>query len=222
MIRTVTGRLRGVETGRESVAAVELPGSGIELEVLIPKYLAEKLAEKPESGPSGGAISLHSRVVLESTTQGASFVPRLIGFESAKDRAFFEVLTTVKGLGTRRGLRAMTVSPADIARAIAGGDTKALEKLPEIGKRLAQTIVAELSGKVDGYLDGSEIAALDRGATPGREVKKREPIVEEAIEALMALGDARADAETKIDKALGSRAGGFERADDLVAAAFGR
>ncbi|MEZ6318337.1 MAG: hypothetical protein R3B49_06235, partial [Phycisphaerales bacterium] len=56
-----------------------------------------------------------------------------------------------------------------------------------------------------------------------REHKRRPPVVEEAIEALVALGEGRADAERKVDMALGGRApDAFASADELVAAAFGR
>lgn len=218
MIRRITGTLAGVVEGREPIVEVELPGTGVVLEVLVPRYLAERLA----GGPPGGALTVHTRVSLESSTQGQSFQPRVVGFESDHHRRFFELLTGVKGMGTRKALRAMTVEPASIASAIARDDTKALEKLPEIGKRLAQTIVAELSGKVEPFLGEGELAGLE-AASVIREPKRREPVVEEAIGALVALGEGRAEAERKVDAVLGSRpADAFASADELVAAAFGR
>lgn len=216
MLRRVRGTLVTVETGQRPMAEVELPGGGICMEVLIPQYLADRLAAvRP-----GGKVELHTKVVLESTTQGASFTPRVIGFESDHDRRFFELLTGVKGLGTRKALRAMSVEPAVIASAVARDDTKTLEQLPEIGKRLAQTIVAELSGKVEPFLGTGEAAALDAAL---RETKGLGGVAGEAVEALVALGEGRADAERKVERVLAGRpAEAFERADELVAAAFGR
>ncbi|MEQ8769343.1 MAG: Holliday junction branch migration protein RuvA [Phycisphaerales bacterium] len=212
MIRRITGRLAAVELGREPIAEVEI-SPGVVLEVLAPAYLAERLSGRT------GEVTLHTKTVLESTTQGASFVPRLIGFESAADRKFFELMTGVKGLGTRKALRAMTIEPAAIAGAVSREDAKALEKLPEIGKRLAQTIVAELSGKVDGFLTGVEIASLDAAAVS--EPKGLPGIAGEAVEALVALGEGRADAERKIQAVL-AKDGSIESVDALVGAAFGR
>lgn len=218
MIRRITGTLVGVVEGREPIVEVELPGSGVVLEALVPRYLADRLG----AGPRGGVLTLHTRVSLETTTQGASFQPRLVGFESDHHRRFFELMTGVKGMGTRKALRAMTIEPAAIAAAVAADDTKALEKLPEIGKRLAQTIVAELSGKVDAFLTEGERRDLE-AASAIREHKRRPPVVEEAIEALVALGEGRADAERKVDMALGGRTpDAFASANELVAAAFGR
>jgi hypothetical protein len=91
-----------------------------------------------------------------------------------------------------------TPTPAAIARAIATKNVKALVELPEIGKRMAETIIAELNGKVDVFLAASEIEQLDRAA-------ESKPIArgtaeEEAIEALIALGEQRPEAERKIAK----------------------
>lgn len=217
MIARVTGRLSGIESGREPTAEVELGATGVVLDVLVPRYLADRLEAR-----AGSDVTLHTKTVLESTTQGASFVPRLIGFESATDRRFFDLLTGVKGLGTRKALRAMTIEPASIAAAVTQEDTKALEKLPEIGKRLAQTIVAELSGKVEAFLSGGEIARLN-GAAVAREPKSLPGIAGEAVDALIALGEGRADAERKVQLVLASDEGkAIDSADGLIAATFGR
>jgi Holliday junction resolvasome RuvABC DNA-binding subunit len=112
----------------------------------------------------------------------------------------------------------MAVEPAAIARAIATKNVKALVELPEIGKRMAETIIAELNGKVDVFLAASEIEQLDRAA-------ESKPIArgtaeEEAIEALIALGEQRPEAERKIAK-VAARLGAKATTDQLVAGVFG-
>src|SRR5690606_7419780 len=149
MLSRIEGTLEAVEG---QVVRLRL-GGGLCIDAMAPAYLAERLAagEAGEAGQVGSKVRLETLLTLEGSSQGTSFVPRLIGFESAGSRRFFEIFTTVKGLGSRRALRAMAVEPGVIAQAIVAEDHKALERLPEIGKRLAQTIVAELSGKVDGF-----------------------------------------------------------------------
>ena len=192
MICRVTGKLEGVEGLALTVA---VGGGEIAYQVLAPAFLAERLA-----GQVGKTITLTTFEYLESQGQGSSFIPRLVGFTSAREREFFELFTTVKGIGNRRALRAMAVEPAVIARAIAEKDAKGLTKLPEIGKRMAETVIAELSGKVDGFLSEVEVAALN-SAAEGKPGAGANPIIEEAVEALVALGEKREDAEGMVAKA---------------------
>jgi hypothetical protein len=111
-------------------------------------------ADEPRLVPLiGHRVEFHALHYLESHGQGSSFVPRLIGFGSTEERAFFELLTTVKGLGMRKALRALRLPYQAVARAIAAEDLEVLTSLPEIGRRTAQTMVAELGGKVDRFLE---------------------------------------------------------------------
>jgi Holliday junction DNA helicase RuvA len=164
---------------------------GLAYEVLLPAYLAERLKDE-----GGTTITLRTIEYLESPNQGASFVPRLIGFTSDRERAFFELFTTVKGLGTRRALRALALEPGEIAAAIIARDTRRLTQLPEIGKRLAETIIAELSGKVDAFAD------LAPEAADGRAPAKVTPAAEDAVTALVALGETRTEAERIVTRAM--------------------
>lgn len=184
------------------------------LEVSIPAYLADRLA-----GREGKPITLHTRFTLETQSQGASFTPRLAGFATRAERDFFELFTTVRGLGGKRALRAMAVEPGEIAMAIEARDTKALQKLPEIGKRLAETIIAELHGKVRGYLDAAVLEAGLSGEVAMKPV--RTGPAQDAVAALVALGQQPADAEKLVARAVAAR-GSDESltADELVALAL--
>jgi Holliday junction DNA helicase RuvA len=169
-------------------------GGELAYEVLVPAFLAERLKTQ-----LGASITLTTFQYLESQGQGTSFIPRLVGFQTVAEREFFELFTTVKGIGNRRALRAMATDPAAIARAIMAKDSKALTKLPEIGKRMAETIIAELSGKVDTFLSTAEVKELD--ASVNGQASTEDPIVDEAILALVALGESRADAQAMVTRA---------------------
>ena len=109
----------------------------------------------PDGSPHGGLgvrMSFHTLQYLEAQGQGTSFIPRTIGFGSRREREFFELFTSVKGLGNKRATRALAEEPALIAQGIAARDVKALQRLPEIGKKLAETIILELRDKIQPLL----------------------------------------------------------------------
>jgi holliday junction DNA helicase RuvA len=192
-------------------------------EVLVPAFVGLSLAPR-----SGQNVTLHTLTYLEGQNQGSSFIPRLIGFESTQQRDFFELFTTVNGIGNRKALRALVHKPAVIARAIAEKDAKLLATLPEIGKRMAERVIAELDGKVEAFLvagDGS-VAGV-RGASRielKRPASAFEGPAEDAVLALIALGQSRGEAEDGVAKAL-ARAEKAGRAltspDKIVEAVFG-
>lgn len=185
MIERVTGHLRRLG---ETDAAVEPANTGLWHRVMLPAYLRPRL-----EGRLGEVVELATLEFLDSPNQGTTFVPRLIGFETDTERAFFEQFTTVKGVGPKKALRALVEPPPVVARLIADRDAKGLQRLPEIGKRLAETIIAELDGKITGALaeglmgaSGSQIEAR-----PG----PTDPVQSDAIATLVALGETRLDAE---------------------------
>lgn len=114
----------------------------------------------------GAKASLHTLHYLESQGQGASFWPRLIGFREPGDRDFFDLFTSVKGIGMRRALRSIAIPPARIAEAIVVRDTALLMSLPEIGKKTAETMVLELRDKVTSFA----MRASDLGGAGGASV----------------------------------------------------
>ena len=127
-------------------------------EVLLPAYLAQRLLAESGAGELGGmgvgpVVTLYTLNYLESLNQGTSFIPRLIGFDSPRELAFFELLTSVKGLGNKRALRALATSPGAVARAIVERDARFLQGLPEIGPKLADLIVHELKVKAEAFTD---------------------------------------------------------------------
>lgn len=216
MITRISGRLVGVD-GLSITIDLE---AGLAYEVLTPAYIAERVASGRFGGAGGedGRITLWTLQYLEAQGQGSSFLPRLIGFTSPDERRFFTLFTTVKGLGYRKALRALAEPPANIAAAIQRKDTAALQKLPEIGKRLADTIVAELSGKIAPFLDASLEQTLEAASVA--EAKPLAGPASEAVDALVALGETRAEAERKVARAI-ERLEPDADASAIVAAAFG-
>ena len=134
---------------------------------------------------------------LESQSNGAVFRPRLIGFSNEVERAFFELFTSVKGIGYRKALRALAMPMSTIARAVAERDTDTLRSLPEIGKRTAETIVLDLAEKVEEHF-----ASLAGGGKDGTTPEDARPSDggHDAITVLVQLGEARPTAAELVDR----------------------
>ncbi len=146
MISRIEGSLIDIESGR-----AHLKCGALVYEVLIPAADHGRLAICV-----GETVELHTLHILEGNSQGSSFRPRLIGFASASDRAFFELFTTVKGIGARKALRIMEIPVGKIARAVYDHDVGLLTSLPEVGKRTAEAIIVELKEKVESFLEDGD------------------------------------------------------------------
>ena len=201
MISRIEGVLEDVVDG---VAEVRVAG-GFVYEVLVPACDAGELLMR--QGKEVAFTTLH---YFESQGQGSHFVPRLIGFSSREQREFFELLTTVKGIGNRKALRALQLPFGQVAEAIAARDHALLQSLPEIGKRTAEAICVELKGKVDPYVRGiGAVAAGARGTACAQAA--RGPITAEAklmaaardaVEVLVLLGHAKPVARDLVERVM--------------------
>ncbi len=182
MIARISGRLEEVRGG----AALIDGGAGLWYEALLPAYNVEQLTRR-----AGQDVVLHTIDFLEGDAAHGQLTPRLVGFLAEAERDFFRLFTTVKGIGVRKALRAMVRSMPEIAAAIQSKDTRFLVALPEIGKRTAETIIAELHGKVD-----------DFAGMPAAETVEMPKFGEEAAAVLVQLGERRADAMALVERVL--------------------
>jgi Holliday junction DNA helicase RuvA len=187
MISALTGELRSVEDGRAYLQA-----GAILYELLVP---AADLTELEAN--IGEAVTFYTLFYLEGDAARGNLEPRLIGFLRAGDRAFFNRFTTVKGIGPKTALRALSVPVGEIAHAIESKDNRFLVQLDGVGKRTAELIIAELAGKVKDFATGYGTVTAS-GVRAGRA-----PVEEDAIAGLMALDDRlrRPDAELVLDRA---------------------
>jgi Holliday junction DNA helicase RuvA len=103
------------------------------------------------AGPSTlTSLSVDSRVKLHTHHLVREDVQALYGFTSTEELAFFELITTVSGVGPKVGLAIISSRPvADLQLAILQGDDAVLTAVSGVGKKLAGRIVLELKEKVD-------------------------------------------------------------------------
>lgn len=79
--------------------------------------------------------------------------PVLIGFLTPEDKEFFQLFITVAAVGPMKAVKALTEPVGEVARAIEERHVAFLSKLPGIGKRTADKIIATLQGKVTAFAD---------------------------------------------------------------------
>ena len=88
-------------------------------------------------------------VVLETHLHVREDALQLYGFATADERAVFEQLLGVSGVGPKMALAVVSAySPGELRRALVTEDTALLESIPGIGRKLAQRIVLELKEKI--------------------------------------------------------------------------
>lgn len=196
MITKIHGRLAGM---RGDSAVVEV--SGLFYEAMLPSGLAQRLT-RSLAPDEHREITLHTLHYIEGSAGMGSLRPRLIGFTEELDREFFELLTTVSGLGTKTALRALTIPIAEMAKSIEAGDARTLAKLPRIGPRMADKIIAELKGKAWKFTLLPSGEAL---AAPAKAKAEEQPFVVEAREILLQVGYRATDASAAIEKVLKAR-----------------
>ncbi len=170
----------------DGLALIDI-GSGLWYEVMIPACDVRRLEQRV-----GQDVVLHTIHHLEGDPSRGMQAPRLIGFLAEIDRQFFRLFTTVKGIGIRKALRALARPIPEIAAAIQAKDPRYLVTLPEIGKRTAEQIVAELHGKVDQFAGKATLPETPELSAPAAE----------AIAVLIQLGERRPDAMALVERVL--------------------
>lgn len=100
----------------------------------------------------------------------------LYGFESFSEKALFEKVLSISGVGPKMALKIVSGSVESFLSAVENGDEAVICKIPGIGKKMAQKIIVELQGKID----------LSPNLSASTQVKNLQK--EEAFEALQNLG----------------------------------
>lgn len=121
---------------------------------------------------------------------------KLYGFAAETEKAWFRILVSVQGVGARVALAVLsTLSPSEIASAIALQDKATMGRTPGVGPKLAQRLVTELKGKTPdiGVADAGALGlqtALGEGVASGN--------VADAVSALTNLGYQGAEASSAV------------------------
>ncbi len=110
----------------------------------------------------------------------------LYGFTDGQTREMFHLLQTVTGLGPRLAMASQSVlSTTELARAIGTENAKELQRIPGVGKRMAERMIVELRDKVAAFTPAPEVEGqqLTTPLSVGAEA-----VVTQVTEALTGLG----------------------------------
>lgn len=115
----------------------------------------------------------------------------LYGFLETSERDWFRILTTVQGVGARVALSILsTLSPDEIARAIAAQDRATLSRPAGVGPKLAARLATELKDKAAAF---GVVPAVQSGKTTVAPPAAA-TVNEDAVSALVNLGYKRVEA----------------------------
>jgi Holliday junction DNA helicase RuvA len=184
-----------------NVVVVDVHGVGYEVTIPVSVY---------SSLPAVGA-----EVALHIHTHVREDALSLFGFLSAAEKALFEKLISVSGIGPKLAVTALSgLAAPDLIAAIRTGALDQLVKIPGVGKKTAERMVLELRDKLDSI--GQPARAAGTAAQ-----NSFSAIEEDTISALMNFGSARAAAEAAVTKARAAEGGKdfdslFRRALKLV------
>lgn len=152
MIASVRGTV--LDVGADS-AVIEVGGLGLAVQCT-PTALAGLRR--------GEAATVHTSLVVREDSL------TLYGFADADERAVFEVLQTVSGVGPRLAQAMLgALRPDALRQIVATDDIAALTQVPGIGKKGAQRLVLELKDKlgVPSGDAGAVVGGGSAGALPG-------------------------------------------------------
>lgn len=121
---------------------VVLAVGGVGYDVSVPTSVLGRLPA------TGKTARVHTRMVVRDDAMV------LYGFTTTDERALFDLLTGVSGVGPKVALSFLSSMRADaLRRSVAAGDAAALTVVPGVGKKVAQRVVVDLRDKLGGDVE---------------------------------------------------------------------
>ncbi|KFI92198.1 holliday junction DNA helicase RuvA [Bifidobacterium saguini DSM 23967] len=179
MIGMLTGRVESVDA---DTALIDVGGVGYEVRMAASDlgriHAGQEARVYTYMNISQDAVTLH-------------------GFLDRDAKKTFLQLIKVSGIGPKVAQSLLsTLTPIQLAHAIADNDAVALAKAPGLGKKGAQKIILELKGSID-------LSQIDEAHTA--ETAVRQPVdtgTEQVVEGLISLGWRQQDAQQAVKEAI--------------------
>ena len=192
--------LRGILLEKHpNQAIVEAGGVGYDINIPVSTF-----TRLPEKGVEV-RLYIHTHVREDALA--------LYGFLTADEKAMFEKLIGVSGIGPTLAVKILSgLAAADLVTFIRRGELDRLVRIPGVGKKTAERMILELRDK---------LPAVTGGEAESPTTAALSPVDQDVLSALLNLGCARPQAEAAVRKA--KAAGGltefeplFRRALELV------
>lgn len=185
MIVQLTGTLVEVLPSR---VVLDVGGVGFELGVS-----STTAAALPHVGEAG--VTLLTRMVVRDGSM------ELYGFASRPERALFDQLRAIAGVGSKLALSVLsTFTPTALAQVVGEQDVARMAQIPGVGRKKASRLIVELS---DVFSKSAELRGLVGLTEPQAALPVSQgvaPSVEaEATEALLSMGFTPQEAELSLE-----------------------
>jgi Holliday junction DNA helicase RuvA len=172
----VSSHLRGTLADR-GIDHVVVDVSGVGLRVTVS---LQTLAELP---PTGSPVQLLTQMIVREDAL------TLYGFLTSDERSAFELCLTVQQVGPKLAMSILsTLSPTELAQAVATEDVGRLQRIPGVGKKTAERLALELRDKFE--RPRSTVVAV------------KAPLSGPVLSALVNLGYRPAEAERAVDQVI--------------------
>lgn len=180
MLEYIYGRLAELSA---TAAIVDVNGVGYELNITLNTYSElEKLAALSAGNAATARLYVHE-VIREDAWV-------LYGFATKRERELFRDLIGVSGVGAASARMILSgITPAELEQVISTGDERRLKMVKGIGGKTAQRIIVDLRDKIKPLED----SLLQQPGT-------RSEAYDDALAALITLGNPRAAAEKALNK----------------------
>lgn len=183
--------LRGTLVEKEADSVVVDVG-GVGYRLFVSNQTLDRLPAK------GQAVELMAHMVVREDAI------QLYGFLEYEEKQAFISLLGVNGIGPRLARAILSgIRPGELAGAVAKGESQRLQNIPGVGKRMAQRIVVELKGKVEGFQGAVQPSKDDGKAYP----VEMEGLFGDVVSVLTNLGYRPVEARRAAEQARGALMG---------------
>ena len=180
MLEYIHGRLAELSA---TAAIVDVNGVGYELNITLNTYSELEKSAAPSAGSAATA-----RLYVHEVIREDAWV--LYGFATKRERELFRDLIGVSGVGAASARMILSGIPAaELEQVISTGDERRLKMVKGIGGKTAQRIIVDLRDKIKPLED----SLLQQPGT-------RSEAYDDALAALVTLGNPRAAAEKALNK----------------------
>jgi len=208
LISQISGRVTAVEDN-----SLTLEVDALAYEIFVPTSVVANHRNKINGSVPEEPETFYTIQYIEGVSGHGNQFMRLVGFKRRIEKEFFQLYTSVEGVGYKTALKSLVFPIQKIALAIERNDLATLKKLPHIGPRTAEKMVATLKGRMQKF-------ALDSSALPLTAASETD-INSEVLQVLKQVGLGEAESAELISKAL-SGAGGakIKSAEEMIQEIF--
>ena len=186
---------------------LDVGGVGYELGVS-----SSTAAALPAVGEAG--VTVLTRLIVREDAMD------LYGFASREERALFDRLVSVSGVGPKLALSVLsTFTPAQLATVVATQDVTRISQVPGVGKRKGQRLLVELEGVFAKDMELRGLVGLEQPSLSAAAPAAVVSVLSEATDALLSMGFSPQEAELALE---GSEQAGATTIEKALAYALRR